>query len=562
MSGSDGGRTRERYRAAFAVLAAYGRAHTGALALGIGGAVGVVVCRLAIPWPLRWALETAAWQPVAFPGADPLLAITLAYLGIAVALGGSEHLQRLHLGRFTAQTVRDLRAAAAHGITRAPTRDAVPLGDATARVIGDSARLRSDLAGIAIHASANGMLFLAVTAIMFAVSPFFGAIFVVSGAIASAIGVVTARRVEPTARRQREKEGRYAEALHAGIENPDEDSAEILQSGSAERKELRTTRLMTRSSWLVHGVLGASVALGLWLGVREVRSGQMVAGELFLFVAYALTVHRRMVQVGRQVARSGKIVASTNRLVALTATRTPWPRPALSPLRNALRVVAGKVPSDRARARISRVALSLEPGSRVAVLGSPGSGKTSLLRLLAGRTSGFKGEIFWDETPVDRDAELLRACVAFLDEKPSFGRRPLWDHLGLPDDADPDPPRKETLRRIDAWQVARRISRSLSTPVASAQLSVGEARALALARILLGDDSSLWVFDSVLEGASRKKAVQRLDEIFRRAAARPVVISMGRAVGLDRFKRVLVLRRGRIVFDGTPGEWRDRPRPS
>ncbi len=265
-----------------------------------------------------------------------------------------------------------------------------------------------------------------------------------------------------------------------------------------------------------------------------------------------------MVQVGRQAARSGKIVATTNRLAALTEPVIPSVREAPRKLRESLRVIGGKVPSKRDRSRVSRVTLRLEPGARVAVLGPPGSGKTSLLRLLAGRTSGFKGEIYWDDTAVPRDAGLLRDCVAFLEEKPRFGRGALFEHLGLPGDGAPTLEHRETLGRIDAWAVARRISRDATTQVTSAQLSAGEARALALARLLLTDDSSIWVLDSVLDGVSRKKAERRLDEILLRAAGRPVVISMGRAVALDRFQRILALRRGRITFDGTPAEWRQR----
>lgn len=559
---SDAIDARARRKSAVRVLRAYGQPHRRLLMWGGLGAIGVASCRLALPWPLRWALE-AAQGPAALPmggGGDAhlLFWIAASYAVLALALGGSEHVLRLRTGRFTSLLVRDLRSDAVRGAGRFTPAASGRFGDISTRIIGDSTRLRSDLTGIAVHASTNGLLFAAVTLIMFFVSPPFGFIFLFAGTLALLVGLVTARAIEPNARKQREKESRFAATLRERIEGEGALSRRWRKSPSGDRKELRSTRLMTFATWGIHGIIGALVSAGLWFGVHEVRSGTLAHGELFLFAAYALTVHRRMVQVGRQVARTGKLVACANRLGALAASEGPKPKRIKKPLATAFRLVDIKLSSDRHRPRLSRMSLSIAAGSRVAVLGASGSGKSSLLRVMAGLEPEVKGALCWDRSTLRDRGAGLRNVVSYLGESTTFSRQPLWELAGLPSAAPPDDLTERSLRNLGAWAVMRRVSPKLSTRVSSLQLTTREARLLALARIALSDHSSIWALDGVLDSMSKKRARRCLGEIFARAGDAAVVISMGRAVELDQFDQIVVLRGGKLVFQGSPSDWRSR----
>ena len=97
----------------------------------------------------------------------------------------------------------------------------------------------------------------------------------------------TSPAVAETSRRQRNKEGRYASELHAGLEGGEDVFLELSEvSDASGRREMRTAGLIARSSLLIHIFLGGAVALGLWISVAEIRFGAMKPGDLFLFVAY------------------------------------------------------------------------------------------------------------------------------------------------------------------------------------------------------------------------------------------------------------------------------------
>ena len=57
---------------------------------------------------------------------------------------------------------------------------------------------------------------------------------------------------------------------------------------------------------------------------------------------------------------------------------------------------------------------------------------------------------------------------------------------------------------------------------------------------------------------SRRKAKRRLGEIIRATKGDTVVLALPSAFELHLFDRVLLMEKGRVVFDGTPGEWRER----
>ena len=101
----------------------------------------------------------------------------------------------------------------------------------------------------------------------------------------------------------------------------------------------------------------------------------------------------------------------------------------------------------------------------------------------------------------------------------------------------------------------RRVPGGLTRKVASVDFTRNQVRALALAGLILRDETSVWVMDNPLEGLRGAAARRCLDVILDRARAHTLVVALSRAVHLDRFDRVLLIKNGRIQFDGTPAEW-------
>ena len=243
-------------------------------------------------------------------------------------------------------------------------------------------------------------------------------------------------------------------------------------------------------------------------------------------------------------------MACVDRIGSLIDDGAPAAPAAPKPLASALRLEGAGL-----ERRIGPLDLALKSGSRVALLGATGSGKSSLLRMLAGLESPDQGRIRWDDEAV-APAELL-ARVGFLGQESAFTRGRVWRILGLVGPEAPAPEAIELLGNIGAWKLIEKMPRGLKEKVASPTLSRNEARLLKLGGLLLGG-APAWVMDGPFDGLSVRRSRRCLATILAKAGPRTVVISLARPVGLERFDRVIALRDGKIWFDGSPQEWNER----
>jgi len=553
------------------VIWAYGRRHVLVLVQGILASIGVVLFRLAMPWPLRGIVEIIFQDPsrkssflvdILPSYGDPALWFGGAYLVFAAGAGTVELVQRVAMKRFAAQAVHDMRGAAACGALHWQNRGGAP-AELIARVIGDSARIKAGLSGILVHGFQNGLLYIGVSILLLILSPHLAIFFLGAGALAILIGLRASAPVAASAQKHRRKESAYAVAVHEAMETGTADASSARLNTSSARKDVETTRLVSLSTLLVHIALAATLGSGLWFGCTRVKAGFSEPGELFLFVAYTLTVHRRMVQVGRQFARGGKVLACAIRVGQLIPKngKTSAASRVYGPLESNIRLQRVRLDSLRSKAnkpRLRSCDVTIQAGTRVAVLGPMGSGKSSLLRILAGVEHPSKGTISWDDVRILHYDDKLNQQVGFLPHAPVFSPQPLWRILGLSGPQVTVPKETELVcRELGLDKFVRRLPKGMREKIASATISPTEARSLRLASILTGPDS-VWVLDDPLtSAASKKKALRRLETIFTQAKGRTVIMAVSSSRVLTRFDRVLVLRRGRIVFDGTPDEWKE-----
>jgi ABC-type multidrug transport system fused ATPase/permease subunit len=563
--------TKKRNRAV-GTLMTFGHPHRKWLVSAGVSTLFLAVFRLAMPWPLRGVVESV------FPDADaggsvnawfagtenPILWLAGVYVLFAVGCGLCEFVQRVQFMKYSARTVHDLREAAVIGASLR-RKDNKAVADLISRIVGDSARLKAGMSGILVHLSHNGLTFVGICGVLSFFSWELALVFLMGGLLAILVGLKYAGPIAENSRRQRRKEGKYAQVIQEKIEHGvvDVDFEEI--NASSARKEVRNTRLVASSSLWVHVILALTVGVALWIGVSGVRSGALAPGVLFIFMAYSLTMHRRLVQVGRQIARTGKVLACASRLgVLVDKTRVESgvasvSQPSTAPLEKSLRLEQVKVLSARGkegRARIQRTSLTIQAGSTVAVLGEVGSGKSTLLQVFAGKLFPEKGTIHWDDEEIEEGDVSRDFRCAYLAQEPVISPETVWKIIGLERPELLTPEVEVSLKAIGAWKVIKSFPKGILEKVSSLRLSRNESRLLALAGILLASHEPVWILDDPLEGVSGKRARRRLAEILRCAAGRTVIMALSREVSLGSFDKILEMDRGKIEFDGTTEDWR------
>ena len=222
-------------------------------------------------------------------------------------------------------------------------------------------------------------------------------------------------------------------------------------------------------------------------------------------------------------------------------------------------VVAG-----RGQPRLDRVSLELRPGERVALLGASGSGKSTLIAVANGLLTPCAGSVLWQGQAPARSGRRRRRQQAAIGT--------LWQDLRLIEELTVQ--QNLNAARLAHWGWPRALL-NLLLPLESAacaavlrtldldpalldqsvqRLSGGQRQRVALAR-LLRQQPTLLLADEPLASLDPRLARELLELLLAQAAApRALLLSLHRPDLLEGFDRVIALRQGRLVFDGSPSQ--------
>jgi ABC-type multidrug transport system ATPase subunit len=202
---------------------------------------------------------------------------------------------------------------------------------------------------------------------------------------------------------------------------------------------------------------------------------------------------------------------------------------------------------------LSAMTFRLEPGI-VGLLGRNGAGKTTLLRILTGLLDPTRGHVLFRGVPVSADnLAAYRRRIGFLPQEfnayPDFTAEQFLDHWAREHGVN-DP--RQRRAEIEHWLAAVDLTEHAGRKVRD--FSGGMRQRVGIARALLGAPPILIVDEPTtgLDIESRSRFRQILLE---QAADRIVLFSTHIASDVEAAaRRILLLHRGRLRFDGTPAE--------
>ena len=201
-----------------------------------------------------------------------------------------------------------------------------------------------------------------------------------------------------------------------------------------------------------------------------------------------------------------------------------------------------------ARTVLDHLDLDLPPGSRTAVVGPSGVGKTSLLEVLLNLRTPDAGEVLVAGVPLpELDPAAWRARIAYLPERPWLlpGSIAANVRLGRPEATDAEVER--ALAEAAALEFVRRLPDGIATRVGEngARLSGGERLRIGLARVFVADPAVV-VLDEPTAQLDPDSEAAVVSALARLARGRTVVTVTHRTALLPEHDRVLELADGRL----------------
>jgi len=299
------------------------------------------------------------------------------------------------------------------------------------------------------------------------------------------------------------------------------------------------------------GDLARIVALAV--GVPLVAVGRMAGPDLAMAALLSLSAAEVFMGLPAAFLGVASTLASARRLFAILDRKPPVTEPANPrplPEGRDLRLdgVTLRYPGGL-RPALDSISLDVPFGSHVALVGESGAGKSSIAALLARLRDPSAGEIRLDGVALtDLALADVRRTVGVVPQKPHLFTLTLEENLRL---GHPSATADELAAAIEAASLSdfvARLPQGLATPVgvAGTTLSGGEARRVAIARLLLLDPDIV-ILDEPGEGLDPETEAAVLDRVLDRMAGRTVILITHARAALHRMDRVVELDNGRIA---------------
>ncbi len=211
---------------------------------------------------------------------------------------------------------------------------------------------------------------------------------------------------------------------------------------------------------------------------------------------------------------------------------------------------------DRTKKVIDDVTVTIEPGEIVGIVGTTGSGKSTLVNLLMRFYDGYSGEILVDGHNIKNfDLSGYRAQIGYVQQEPQMFSDTIYNNIAY---SRPDATIEEVIGAADIANAHGFIARQpdgYDTMLGERGVGVsgGERQRISIARAVLMDPSIL-IFDEATAAVDSETEHLIQDAIDKLIAGRTTLMIAHRLSTLKRATRILVVDNGKIIENGPPEE--------
>ncbi|MEH6471363.1 MAG: ABC transporter ATP-binding protein/permease [Halopseudomonas sp.] len=329
--------------------------------------------------------------------------------------------------------------------------------------------------------------------------------------------------------------------------------------------EWETARLKTRYTLMLLNagqmlIVTAGMVAMLWLAADEVVAGTITLGSLVMINAYILQLFMPLNFLGTVYREVRRALTDIENMMSLLR-REPS-------VKDRADATALQVPQGRIEFRdlhfhyhpereiLKGVSFTIEPGQKVAIVGSSGAGKSTLARLLFRFYDATSGDILVDGQSIQQVTQLsLRQAIGVVPQDTVLFNDTLLSNVAYGrSGADP----AEVKQAIDLAHLnhfVEALPDGDQTLVGERGLKVsgGEKQRIAIARVILKNPPIL-LFDeatSALDSASERAILEAMQEL---AANRTTLVIAHRLSTIVDSDRILVLDQGAIAESGSHDE--------
>ena len=561
------------------------RPHRRQLWLGLLAIAGESIAGLLEPWPLKIVLDNLlqgknqhGWLHhfiLATAGSAPRNTLIFACIAVLVIAATdafctyAEKSLTTNVGQWVAH---DLRRTIYTHVQRLSLayHDQQPTGDLISRVTVDIDSIQSFIVSGLLSILVDTLTLVGMIVVMFWINWQFT---LIALAVVPPLFVIVntyTRRVKKASREVRKKEGKMVSVVSEVVS-----SIRVVKAFSREDYEVRrfegesleaveaalaARSLKARLVPIVNIVTAIGTCAVLWFGAQMAMAGHLAPGSLVVFVFYLGKMYKPMQDISKTIDAYSKAATGFERIQEiLRVDDEVHDQPGA---RKAPRF-KGEIDFEHVEFAYKEnepvlrdVSFHVDAGSMVALVGPTGSGKTTIMNLIARFYDPTSGVVKIDGTDIRQFTQKsLRGQISFVLQDTVLFSGTIWDNIAY---GCPDASHSQIVKAAEtanAMEFIDKLPEKFSTTVGERGLTLsgGQRQRIAIARAIIRNTPILVLDEptSGLDSASEQLVVEALDHLME---GKTSVVIAHRLTTIRRAVQIYVIDNGTIAEAGTHDE--------
>ena len=505
-------------------------------------------------------------------GLDPLMAACCLYILLVAGWTLLGHTARMSFAQSILNALKDLRHDLFTHLERLPSSfyDRVAVGRVMTRVTNDIENLFQLLSGFGMLLAEFVPFFIALV-IMFMYNPKLEGILLLTVPLAGFVTYVfrqMTRRVYRDIRNSVSMLNQNMQENLSGIQVVQLHNRESLNlkkytaiNQDNRKNEFRAIEIETLYGQFIDSLASGALAAIVWFGGGDAIQGAVSLGSVVMFSQFSDMLFRPIVRLGEQYNILFRAMASGERIFQaldwdekIEEPDNPPPLPERLDGRLEFKNLSFGYSSNTQV--LNDISFHIEPGESIAIVGSTGSGKSTIIKLLGRFYNYPREQIFMDGIDLNQiHSQDLRRRIGVVMQDFHIFSGTIMDNIIL---GNPNiKPQKaiDAAKIVNAHSFIQKMPLGYDTPLTERgqNLSQGQRQLLAFARVLAADPEIL-ILDEATASIDTETELVLQSALKELMKGRTSILIAHRLQTIQEANRIVVLQNGRIQEIGTHDE--------
>ncbi len=322
------------------------------------------------------------------------------------------------------------------------------------------------------------------------------------------------------------------------------------------------SRAMSMMMPLLMLIMNSIMILIVWVGGHNVDQGVMQVGDMMAFIQYTMQIVMAFLMISMISIMLPRAAVSARRINEVVETE-----PAIKDLPEVKKLDSSKKGlvefknvsfhyPDADTEVLSDINFTANPGETTAIIGSTGSGKSTVVNLIPRFYDVTGGELLIDGVNVKEVAQKeLRDIVGLVPQKGILFSGTIESNIKYADSNMPDEQMKEAAQIAQATEFIEEKEKQYQEPIAQggSNVSGGQKQRLSIARAI-AKDPEIFVFDDSFSALDFKTDSKLREALASKTKDKTVIIVAQRISTILNAEKIVVLEEGKVVGIGTHEE--------